>query len=131
MGTRVPLRVCLIADADEDSPDPYDEVLDPDIAELLEIVAASRVVIPVTDFELCDDERGEVLARADIAWPDGIQPGLTEPVALLLEPDLSTEQQFGERGYRFFTSKRRLVWHLEQQLGIDIDGNRVIGEVPT
>ncbi|MYB04436.1 MAG: hypothetical protein F4Y13_09690 [Acidimicrobiaceae bacterium] len=85
--------------------------------------------MPETDYELCDDETGEVLARADVAWPEGIQPGLTQPVALLLVPDLNTEQEFGERGYRFFTTKRRLVWHLEQQLGVDIDGDLIIGEV--
>ncbi len=113
----------------DDRSDPYDEVLDPDIAEVLDIAAKNSIVILETDYELCDDETGEVLARADVAWPEGIQPGLTEPVALLLAPDLNTEQQFGERGYRFFTTKRRLVWHLEQQLDIDLDGDLIIGEV--
>lgn len=115
----------------DDLSDPYDEVLDPDIVEVLDIAAKNSIVMPETDYELCDDETGDVLARADVAWPEGIQPGLTEPVALLLVPDLTTEQQFGERGYRFFTTKRRLVWHLEQQLGVDIDGDRIIGEVPS
>lgn len=35
----------------------------------------------------------------------------------------------GERGYRFFTSKKKLVWHLEEVLGFDIDGDRIVGEV--
>ena len=79
--------------------------------------------------EICDDETGEVLAVADIAWPRGIQTGRAEPVALLLAPDPETEAHLGERGYRFFTSTRRLVWHLEELLGVDIDGDQVIGEV--
>ncbi len=50
-------------------------------------------------------------------------------MALLLSPDPETEAHLGERGYRFFTSTRRLVWHLEELLGIDVDGDQVIGEV--
>ena len=84
---------------------------------------------PESHHEICDDETGEVRAVADIAWPQGIQTGRAEPVALLLAPDPETEAHLGERGYRFFTSTRRLVWHLEELLGVDIDGDQVIGEV--
>ena len=65
---------------------------------------------------------------ADIAWPQGIQPGRTQPVALMLAPDSQAEMHLGERGYRFFTSKRRLVWHIQELLGVDIDGDQTIGE---
>ena len=73
-----------------------------------------------SSFDFGDDDTGEVLAVADIAWPQGIQPGRTQPVALMLAPDAQAETHLGERGYRFFTSRRRLVWHLEELLGVDI-----------
>ena len=92
---------------------------------------ASRLGIawPTPHHEICDAETGEVLAVVDIAWPEGIQPGRAEPVALLLAPDPDTEAHLGERGYRFFASLRKLVWHLEERLGVDIDGDEVVGEV--
>ena len=61
-----------------------------DVAEILSIAATQRIVQPETHYEICD-EQGEVLAIADIAWPQGIQPGRTPPVALLLNTATSTD----------------------------------------
>ena len=97
-----------------------------DIAEILSIAARHRIAQPETHYEICD-EHGEVLAIADIAWPQGIQPGRTRPVALLLNTDTGTDALEGRYGI-IFTSKRRLVWHLEELLGIDIDNDQVIGD---
>ena len=102
---------------------------DPEIAAMLALADELGIAAPESHHEICDDETGEVLAVADIAWPQGIQTGRAEPVALLLAPDPETEAHLGERGYRFFTSTQRLVWHLEELLGVDIDGDQVIGEV--
>jgi len=97
-----------------------------DVAEVLSIAATHRLAQPETDYEICD-EHGDVLAIADIAWPDGIQPGRTPPVALLLTTDVGTNALEGRYGI-IFTSKRRLVWHLEELLGMDIDNDQVIGD---
>jgi hypothetical protein len=66
---------------------------------------------------------------ADLAWPDGIQPGLTEPVAFLLERDEEMESRLGELGYRFFLTKDRLIWYMEEIVGVDIDGDEIVGSV--
>ena len=97
-----------------------------DVAEVLSIAATQRLARPETDYEICD-EHGEVLAIADVAWPDGIQPGRTPPVALLLTTDAGTDALEGRFGI-IFTSKQRLVWHLEELLGIDIDNDQVVGD---
>ena len=102
---------------------------DEEIGEILALASRLRIAAPETHHAICDDETGEELAVADIAWPDGIQPGRTQPVAFLVDADAHTEEQLGEMGYRFFTTKARLVWHLEELLGIDIDGDQIIGEV--
>ena len=99
-----------------------------DIIEILLLADDLNIADPEPHCEISDDETGEVLAVADIAWPQGIQPGRTQPVALLLDADLKTNASLGELGYRFFTSKQKLVWHLEELLGVDIDGDKVIGE---
>jgi len=61
-------------------------------------------------------------------WQEGAQEGLSQPVDLLLEPDEEMESRRGALGYRFFTSKAKLIWYLETLLGIDIDGDDVVGE---
>lgn len=96
-----------------------------DVAEVLSIAATQRIAQPETHYEICD-EHGEVLAIADIAWPQGIQPGRTPPVALLLTTDTVTDALEGREGI-IFTSKERLVWHIEELLGVDIDNDQVIG----
>ena len=108
---------------------PADDGDDQEISEILALAADLRIAAPETHHAVCDDETGEILAVADIAWPQGIQPGRTQPVAFLIDADAHTEEQLGELGYRFFTTKARLVWHLEELLGIDIDGDEIVGEV--
>ena len=55
------------------------------------------------DLELADAESGEPLAILDLAWPNGLQVGLSTPVALLLGEAQSTLQIANDHGYRHFT----------------------------
>ncbi|WP_419946662.1 GmrSD restriction endonuclease domain-containing protein [Candidatus Poriferisodalis sp.] len=106
-----------------------DEAEDQEIRDVLALASELGIAAPETHYEICDDTTDEVLAVADIAWPQGIQPGRPPPVAFLIDADAHTEEQLGELGYRFFTTKARLVWHLEELLGIDIDGDQIVGEI--
>jgi hypothetical protein len=56
------------------------------------------------DFELVDPVHGDQIAILDLAWPDGVQPELTEPVALLLNETSEVEQSASRVGFRYFTS---------------------------
>ena len=49
-------------------------------------------------------ESGEALAVIDLAWPDGLQSGLSDPVALLIDEDAEIERIVNRAGYRSFTS---------------------------
>lgn len=124
-----PAAYSLAVAAPADEPPSGGDEDDPEVVAMLDLAEELAIAAPESHHEICDDETGEVLAVADIAWPEGIQTGRTEPVALLLAPDPVTEAHLGERGYRFFTSTQRLVWHLEELLGVDIDGDQVIGEI--
>jgi hypothetical protein len=55
------------------------------------------------EYELVDDESGEPLAVLDLAWPDGLQEGLSQPVVLLIGETQATEEAANQAGYRFFT----------------------------
>ena len=108
------------------------KVDDVDEAEIVGVVLLADqlgIAAPETHCEISDSESGEVLAVVDVAWTQGVQPGRTEPVALLLASDSAAEARLGEMGYRFFTSRQRLLWYLEELLGFDIDGDKIIGEV--
>lgn len=48
-------------------------------------------------------EDGTVLALFDLAWPDGLQAGLSQPVALLLGEEIEVEEIANQLGYRYFT----------------------------
>ena len=63
-------------------------------------------------FELADPESGEAYGVLDLAWPDGMQEGLSVPVALLLNESEETKAAANRAGYRYFTdvdSFRRYV----------------------
>ena len=48
-------------------------------------------------------DEGTHLATLDLAWPDGIQEGLSEPVALLLNEPKEVHEIVNNAGYRYFT----------------------------
>ncbi|MXY57456.1 MAG: hypothetical protein F4Y41_13860 [Gammaproteobacteria bacterium] len=54
-------------------------------------------------FELADPDTGEEFGVLDLAWPDGMQAGLSVPVALLLNEPEETEAAANRAGYRYFT----------------------------
>ncbi|MVN85311.1 DUF262 domain-containing protein [Deinococcus sp. HMF7620] len=65
--------------------------------------------------ELVDAE-GELLATLDVAWLNGLQEGLSQPVALLLaEPDL-TLAAANQAGYLYFTDAAQFRSYVERDV---------------
>ena len=56
------------------------------------------------------------LAVIDLAWPRGIQEGLSQPVALLLNEGEEVEELVNQAGYRFFTSAVDLCVYIEREV---------------
>ncbi len=67
-------------------------------------------------FELVEDESGDVLAVLDLAWPDGIQVGRTDPAALLIDEGEETLSIASGKGYRCFTSLEQLQRYVEKEI---------------
>lgn len=83
--------------------------IDSEDEELLLLEVGEWVVeqgLPEGEFmyELSDPQTGEPIAILDLAWPDGLQQGYSQPVALLIDEDKKTEEAANRAGYRFFTS---------------------------
>ncbi len=66
-------------------------------------------------FELVN-AAGEAQAILDLAWPNGLQEGLTQPVALLLDEPSETEEAANRAGYRFFTSEGEFKAYVEREI---------------
>ncbi len=62
--------------------------------------------------ELIDND-GNVVAIIDLAWPQGIQSGLSEPIALLLNETAETQATVSKYGYRYYTSVREFKDYVE------------------
>jgi hypothetical protein len=54
--------------------------------------------------DLVDPETGEQRAILDLAWPDGVQAELSEPVAVLLDESAELISLASAAGFRCFTS---------------------------
>lgn len=54
-------------------------------------------------YEVADETTGDPVVVLDLAWPDGLQPGLSQPVALLLAEPPETHTAAQGAGFRTFS----------------------------
>lgn len=59
----------------------------------------------VVAFDFADAESGQQQAVFDLAWPNGIQEELSQPVAVLLNEDATTVTLASQAGFRCFTDE--------------------------
>lgn len=67
-------------------------------------------------FDFSDPKTGEQVAVFDLAWPGGIQAGLTRPVAVLLDEGDELIRFANDAGYRFFTSTDAFKRYVEKDI---------------
>ena len=67
-------------------------------------------------FELTDEATGAVRAVLDLAWPDGLQFGLTAPVAVLLNEPPEVLAAASAAGYRCFTAPESFRTYVNVEL---------------
>ncbi|MGK7913148.1 MAG: DUF262 domain-containing protein [Synechococcus sp.] len=67
-------------------------------------------------YPLTDSDTGEELAILDLAWPNGLQLGLSHPVALLINEDSNTEAIANRAGYRFFTTVEKFQAYVNREI---------------
>ena len=53
-------------------------------------------------YEIADSTR-TVSTVVDLAWPNGLQSGKSQPVALIIDTDQELEEAANRLGYRYFT----------------------------
>lgn len=66
--------------------------------------------------KLLVDEEGQLLAIIDLAWPNGVQEGLADPVAVLLGEGDDIEDLLDQAGYRYFTTCDSFYRYVNQEI---------------
>ena len=84
-----------------------DQLTDDDeiIRDVQEFLGNFKLPIGEREYEVVDDE-GNVLAVLDLAWPDGIQVGLSEPLALMIDEENEDYKIANKSGFRYFTTPK-------------------------
>ena len=90
-----------VADAPTGLEDADEEAI---LADVREWVSGHDLAEGQVEYGLTHPETGDPLAVLDLAWPNGLQEGRTEPVALLLDEEAATLQIANDHGFRHFTS---------------------------
>lgn len=65
------------------------------------------------NYELADED-GNIITIIDLAWPKGIQQGLSEPIALLLNETQEKQSLVNSKGYKFFTDEEVFRNHVKK-----------------
>jgi hypothetical protein len=67
-------------------------------------------------YDVADAMTGEQQAILDLAWPIGVQEGLSQPVAVLLNESSGTLAVASRAGFRCFTEQRDFKEYLEKEI---------------
>jgi len=70
----------------------------------------------IISYEFTNPETGEQQAAFDLAWPNGLQAGLSQPVALLLNEPIETIAFANLVGFRCFTSSDDFKRYVEEKI---------------
>ena len=69
-----------------------------------------------TAYEVYGDDNAEIRTVLDLAWPDGLQPGFSQPVALLIDEDDSTIRNASDAGFKVFTTLPGFQRYVEREI---------------
>lgn len=67
-------------------------------------------------YELVNAESGQPFAILDLAWPNGLQEGLSQPVALLLDEGSEVEEAANQAGFLFFTTMKSFRHYVKHDI---------------
>ena len=73
-------------------------------------------------YAFADEETGEQKAVFDLAWPNGIQAGLSQPVAVLLNESRDVIVLASGTGYRCFTTPTDFRQYVEDEFLFQVQG---------
>ena len=95
------------------------------LAELNDFVVANGLPSGVLGYEITNPDTGDLIATLDLAWPTGLQDGLSEPVAVLIGEESSVLKAASNAGFKKVVTDVDLedfrLYVLKEILGEDED----------
>ena len=79
-------------------------------------MAAQGLPRGVVAYDFADTATGEQRAVFDLAWPDGIQAELSQPVVVLLNEGAETIAIASQAGFRCFTTAAEFQWYVQTEV---------------
>jgi len=79
------------------------EMEEKDLTELNKWIEQQQLTPGILSYELTDIESGRQKAVFDLAWPSGLQEGLSQPVAVLINEGPEVISLANQAGFRCFT----------------------------
>lgn len=67
-------------------------------------------------YELMNPDTGELIAVIDLAWPNGVQEGFSQPVALLIDEDKDTKDLVNRAGFLYFTDVQAFQNYIKREI---------------
>ena len=86
------------------------------LKELNEWVTSKGLARGELSFDYSGEESGEQIAIFDLAWPRGLQEGLSPPLAVLLNEPAETIAIASQAGYRCYTDTNKFRIYVQQEV---------------
>ena len=67
-------------------------------------------------YQLVNEQTGNLMAILDLAWPNGLQEGLSQPVALLIDEEIEVERLANREGFRTYGNIESLKQYVQQEI---------------
>ena len=67
-------------------------------------------------YDYADEDTGQQKAVLDLAWPDGLQAGLSQPVAVLLGEEAEALATASQGGFRCFASVQEFKHYVNSEM---------------
>ena len=93
-----------------------DEVEAAELQALGEWMASLGLPKGQRDYECFDEATGERIGMFDLAWPNGVQEGLSTPVVVLLHEEDALAAKANEAGYKVFRTVGRFRRYVEREV---------------
>ena len=85
-------------------------------------IVEQGVPLEILAYAFADEETGEQKAVFDLAWPNGIQAGLSQPVAVLVNENRDVIVLASGAGYRCFTTPTDFRQYVEDEFLFQAQG---------
>jgi len=97
------------------------EAEEKEISELIEWVSAKGLPDGILLYDFSDPETGEQKAIFDLAWPNGMQEELSQPVVILLNEGKETIELAANAGFRCFTSANAFKSYVRAEILAEVE----------